>query len=151
MPGGNRKRILLIDDHTLLREGLERLLSAGDEFVICEEAGNAAEGIEMVREIHPDGVILDVELPGGTDGIQLAGQLWGEFPEMVVLILSAHEEPEYARRAAAAGAMGYIMKSEAADTLRVALRNAFRGQRTFPNDPASPGRPGASRRRHRRG
>jgi DNA-binding NarL/FixJ family response regulator len=130
----SRKRIVLIDDHTLLREGLERLLSAGDEFVICEEAGSAAEGIELVREIRPDGVILDVELPGGSNGIELAKQLWGEFPEMVVLILSAHEEPEYAERAAEAGAMGYILKSEAAENLRTALRNAFRGRRTFPGN-----------------
>ena len=132
-----RKRIVLIDDHTLLREGVQRLLTAGDEFVICEEAGSAAEGIERVREIRPDGVVLDVELPGGTDGIELAKQFWGEFPELVVVILSAHDEPDYAQRAAEAGAMGYILKSDAAETLRTALRDAFRGRRTFPGSPAA--------------
>jgi DNA-binding NarL/FixJ family response regulator len=131
MWGDKRKRIVLIDDHMLVREGLERLLNAGDEFVICEEAGNAAEGIEMVRAIRPDAVILDIGLPGGTDGIEVAEKLWSEFPEIVVLILSAHEEPEYAQRAAQAGAMGYVLKSEAAETLRAALRNAFKGIRTF--------------------
>jgi DNA-binding NarL/FixJ family response regulator len=132
-----RKRIVLVDDHALLREGLERLLTAGDEFVICDEAGNAAEGIELVREIRPDAVILDVELPGGTDGIELAKKFWDEFPELIVLILSAHDEPEYARRAADAGAMGYVLKSQAAETLRTALRDAFRGRRTFPDNLAS--------------
>ena len=98
----DRKRIVVIDDHLLMRQGLERLLNLGDEFVVCEEAGDAMEGMEMVRELRPDAVILDVSLPGGTDGIELAESLRDEFPEMVVLILSAHEEPEYARRAARA-------------------------------------------------
>ena len=131
MFGDNRKRIILIDDHSLVRQGLERLLNAGDEFVVCEEAGDAAEGMEMVRELRPDAVIVDVGLPGGEDGIALTEKLVAEFPAIVVLILSAHDEPEYAQRAAAAGAMGYVLKNDAVDTLRMALRNAFKGKRTF--------------------
>jgi len=131
MLGDNRKRIVLIDDHLLVRQGLERLLNAGDEFVVCEEAGNAAEGIQMVREMRPDAVIVDVGLPGGPDGIELTEKLLSEFHGLVVLILSAHEEPEYVRRAADAGAMGYLLKSEAVETLCIALRNAFKGKRTF--------------------
>jgi two-component system invasion response regulator UvrY len=126
----NRKRIILIDDHLLLRQGLERMLNAGEEFVVCEEAGNAAEGLEMVRDLRPDGVIIDVGLPGA-DGIELTRDLLGEFPSLVVLILSAHEEPEYVARAREAGAMGYILKSEAIESLHLALRNAFNGKRTF--------------------
>ena len=126
----NRKRIILIDDHLLLRQGLERLLNSGDEFVVCEETGNAAQGIEMVRDLRPDGVIIDVGLPGA-DGIELTGDLLTEFPDLVVLILSAHEEPEYIARAREAGAMGYILKSVAIETLHLALRNAFNGKRTF--------------------
>jgi DNA-binding NarL/FixJ family response regulator len=125
-----RKRIVLIDDHLLVRQGLERLLNAGDEFVVCEEAGDAAEGMEMVREMHPDAVIVDVGLPG-PDGIQLTKQLLNEFPNLVVLILSMHEEPEYAIRAMHAGAMGYVLKNEAIDSLRSALRKAFNGGRSF--------------------
>jgi DNA-binding NarL/FixJ family response regulator len=129
-----RKRIVLVDDHALVREGLERLLNIGDEFVVCEEAGDAAEGIEMVREMRPDAVIVDVGLPGGPDGIELTEKLRSEFPALVVLILSAHEEPEYARRAAQAGAIGYVLKNEAVETLRTALRNAFKGKRTFSDE-----------------
>jgi DNA-binding NarL/FixJ family response regulator len=128
--GDNRRRIILIDDHLLLREGLERLLNVGDEFVVCEAAGDAIEGMEMVRELRPDAVIVDVGLPG-EDGIELTERLKMEFPTLVVLILSAHDEPEYAQRAARAGAMGYILKSEAIDTLKIALRNAFAGKLTF--------------------
>ena len=127
----HRKRIVLIEDHALVRQGLERLLNFGDEFVVCEEAANAAEGIEVIREMRPDAVIVDVGLPGDTDGIELTEQIRGEFPNIIVIILSAHDEAEYAQRAAKAGAMGYILKSEDVENLRVALRNAFAGKQTF--------------------
>ena len=130
MIGDHRKRIILIDDHLVVRQGLERLLNAGGEFVVCEEAGDAAEGMEMVRELRPDAVIVDVGLPG-PDGIELTKQLRNEFPHLVVLILSAHDEPEYAVRAMLAGAMGYVVKNEGIDALRTALRNALIGKRTF--------------------
>ena len=130
MLGNLRKRIVLIDDHLVMRQGLERLLNAGREFVVCEEASNAAEGMEMVREMRPDAVIVDVGLPG-PDGIELTKQLRNEFPHLVVLILSAHEEPEYAVRAMLAGAMGYVVKNEGIEALRTALRNALIGKRTF--------------------
>lgn len=124
----------MVDDHAMLRQGLEHLLNLDDEFVVCEEASDAAEGIERVREVRPDAVIVDVGLPGGADGIELTKKLREEFPEVVVLILSAHDEPEYARRAAEAGAMGYILKTQALDNLRLALRRAFAGRRTFNED-----------------
>ena len=128
-----RKRIVLIEDHLVLRQGVERLLNAGDEFVVCEEASDAAEGIKMVREMRPDAVIVDVGLPG-PDGIELTRQLLSEFPNLIVVILSMHDEPEYAARAKAAGAMAYVVKSETIDALRIALRNAFEGKRTFGDD-----------------
>jgi len=134
MLGDRRKRILLVDDHALVRQGLERLLNVGDEFVVCDEAGTAAEGIELVRELRPDAVIVDVGLPGGTNGIELTKKLRNEFPAMVVLILSAHDEPKYVRGAANAGAMGYILKNQAVESLRIALRRAFAGRRTFNQD-----------------
>ena len=122
---------MLVDDHLLLRQGLERLINATDEFVVCEEAGDAAQGMEIVRELRPDGVIVDVTLPG-RDGIELTEQLLREFPDLVVLILSMHTEPEYAIRALRAGAMAYVLKDEAIDALQIALRKAFSGKRTFP-------------------
>ena len=127
----DRKRIVLIDDHLLLREGVERLLNLGDEFVVCEDAGTAAEGIEMVREMRPDAVVVDVGLPGGTDGFAVTRQLLGEFPHLVIIVLSAHDEPEFAAHALAAGAMAYVRKGAGADELRSALRDAFKGKRRF--------------------
>jgi DNA-binding NarL/FixJ family response regulator len=134
MLGDRRKRILLVDDHALVRQGLERLLNLGDEFVVCEEAGTASEGMELVRELRPDAVIVDIGLPGGTNGIELTKELRDEFPAVVVLILSARDEPAYVRGAANAGAMGYVLKSEAVESLRIALRRAFAGKRTFDSD-----------------
>jgi DNA-binding NarL/FixJ family response regulator len=127
----HRKRIVLIDDHLLLRQGLERLLNASDEFVVIEEAADAKAGMEMVREMRPDAVIVDVGLPGGPDGIDLTQQLLREFPNLIVIILSAHDEPEYAERALAAGALGYVLKNEAVETLRSTLREAFAGKGAF--------------------
>ena len=89
MFGDKRKRILLVDDHALVRQGLERLLNLGDEFVVCEEAGTAAEGIELVRELRPDAVIVDVGLPGKIDGIELTRQLRDEFPKWSSLFCPA--------------------------------------------------------------
>jgi DNA-binding NarL/FixJ family response regulator len=70
-------------------------------------------------------------LPGGTNGIELTKQLQDEFPNIVVLILSAHDEAKYIRSAEKAGAMGYVLKDDAIDSLRIALRRAFSGRRTF--------------------
>jgi len=134
MLGDNRKRIVLIDDHLIVRQGLERLLNAGDEFVVCEETGDAVTGMDLVRELRPDGVIVDVGLPDGMDGIELTRKLREEFPSLTVLILSAHDEPEYIRRAAEAGAMAYVLKNTSIESLRLALRRAFNGRRTFSTD-----------------
>jgi DNA-binding NarL/FixJ family response regulator len=133
MLGDDRKRIILIDDHAVLRQGLERFLNAGDEFVICEESGTGAEGLELVRELRPDGAIVDVSLPDA-DGIELTRQLLAEFPNLTVIILSGHEGADYQARAIAAGAMGYVTKNEAIEELIGALRNAFNGKRHFTVD-----------------
>jgi len=130
MLGDQRKRIVLIDDHEVVRQGLEQLLNLGDEFVVCEEAGNAEQGIEMVREMQPDAVVVDIELPGA-DGIELTKQLLREFPHLIVIALSGHEEPELAIRAMNAGALAYVVKSEGIDALLKTLRNAFNRKRSF--------------------
>ena len=125
-----RKRLVLIDDHLVLRQGLERLLNLGQEFVVCEEAGDGALGVALVREMQPDAVVVDVQLPD-TDGIELTKHLLEEFPHLVIIVLSAYEEPEIALRAMHAGAMGYVLKSEGIESLTAALRDAFNRKRSF--------------------
>ena len=124
------KRIVVIDDHVLLREGLERVLNATGDFVVCEQAGTGAEAKEVVREMRPDAVIVDVCLPD-IDGIDLTRELLAEFPDLIVLVLSMHEEPEYAVRAMHAGARGYLLKNEAIENLHTGLRDAFNGRKIF--------------------
>jgi len=125
-----RKRIVLIDDHLVVRQGLERLLNGGEEFVVCEEAGDAASGMALVREMQPDAVVVDVQLPD-TDGIELTKCLLDEFPHLVVIILSAYEEPEMALRAMHAGAMAYVLKNEGIESVTAALRDGFNRKRSF--------------------
>ena len=124
----NKKRVLLVDDHPVLRKGLVRLIDAKDGFVVCGEASNAAEAMTLIRELHPDLAIVDIGLPG-TSGIELTKSIRTEFPKLPVLILSMHEEALYATRALRAGAMGYIVKQDAIDNIAAALREALDGRR----------------------
>ena len=124
----NAKRVLLVDDHPVLRKGLVRLIDSKDEFSVCGEASTATEGMMMIREINPDLVIVDIGLPG-TSGIELTKTIRAEFPKLPVLVLSMHEEALYATRALRAGAMGYIVKQDAIDNIAVALQEALAGRR----------------------
>src|SRR5204862_6242973 len=124
----NKKRILLVDDHPVLRKGLARLIDSKEEFVVCGEASTAVEAIALIRELEPDLVMVDIGLPG-TSGIELTKTIHAEFPKLPVLILSMHEEALYATRALRAGATGYIVKQDAIDNIAAALREALNGRR----------------------
>src|SRR3989440_13068886 len=124
----NKKRILLVDDHPVLRKGLVRLIDSKEEFVVCGEASTAVDAMALIRELEPDLVIVDIGLPG-TSGIELTKTIRAEFPQLPVLILSMHEEALYATRALRAGATGYIVKQDAIDNIATALREALSGRR----------------------
>ena len=123
----NKKRILLVDDHPVLRKGLVRLIDSKDEFVVCGEASTAADAMALIRELEPHLAIVDIGLPG-TSGIELTKTIRAEFQKLPVLILSMHEEAFYATRALRAGAMGYIVKQDAIDNIAEALREALNGR-----------------------
>src|SRR5881227_2898772 len=122
------KRILLVDDHPVLRKGLARLIDSKEEFVVCGEASNAVDAMALIRELEPHLVIVDIGLPG-TSGIELTKTIHAELPKLPVLILSMHEEALYATRALRSGAMGYIVKQDAIDNIATALREALKGGR----------------------
>jgi DNA-binding NarL/FixJ family response regulator len=124
----NKKRVLLVDDHPVLRKGLVRLIDSKNEFVVCGEASTAVEAMALIRQLKPDLVIADIGLPG-TSGIELTKTIRAEFHHLPVLILSMHEEALYATRALRAGAMGYIVKQDAIDNIAAALRDALNGRR----------------------
>ena len=124
----DKKRVLLVDDHPVLRKGLVRLIDSKEEFVVCGEASTAADAMTLIRELDPALVIVDIGLPG-TSGIELTKTIRTEYPQLPVLILSMHEEALYATRALRAGAMGYIVKQDAIDNIASALREALNGRR----------------------
>jgi DNA-binding NarL/FixJ family response regulator len=124
----NKKRVLLVDDHPVLRKGLVRLIDSKGQFVVCGEASTAADAMALIRELEPDLVIADIGLPG-MSGIELTKTIRAEFHQLPVLILSMHEEALYATRALRAGAMGYIVKQDAIDNIAAAIREALNGRR----------------------
>jgi DNA-binding NarL/FixJ family response regulator len=121
-------RVLIVDDHAVVRAGLRLLLDAEDDIETVGEAGDAREAIFEARSTKPDVVLMDVVL-GGKSGIEVTSELLHEDPEARILVLSMQDDPRYVREAFAAGAHGYVLK-EAADTeLVTAVREVARGGR----------------------
>src|SRR2546428_7389161 len=121
------KRIVIVDDHPLFRKGLEQLIHSDGDFMVCGEAGDAAEAMEVIRKLHPDLAIVDLSLPGA-NGIELIKNIRAEFPRLSILVLSMHDESLYAVRALRAGADGYVMKHEAMANVIHAIREVFDGR-----------------------
>jgi DNA-binding NarL/FixJ family response regulator len=119
-------RIVLADDHTIVREGLKQLLAAGGGFEIVGEAENGHEALQRVRELEFDVLLLDMSMPGKS-GIELIKQIHAEKPKLRVLVLSMHEEHQYAVRAIRAGASGYLTKEGASSQLVTAIRKVAAG------------------------
>ena len=122
-----KARILLVDDHPMLRSGLSRLLDQQPDMLCCGEAGSVAEGQAAVARLKPDLVILDLMLKGG-DGLELAKVLKSKFPALRILILSQFDGSLYIERALRAGALGYVVKDQAAEELLTAIRAVLAGE-----------------------
>lgn len=118
-------RIMLVDDHPIVRYGFARLLSAEPDLVVCAEAVDARAAIDELAS-HPDVVVVDISL-GSTSGIDLIRELKARQPELRVLVVSMHDELLYAERALRAGASGYVMKHEATNQIVRAIRAVASG------------------------
>lgn len=119
-------RIVIADDHTIVREGLKQMLSASVDFSVVGEACNGQEVITRARELEFDVLLLDMSMPGRS-GIELIRQVKSEKPRIRVLVLSMHEEEQYAVRSIRAGASGYLTKETASDQLVSAIRKVAAG------------------------
>jgi DNA-binding NarL/FixJ family response regulator len=119
-------RIVLADDHTIVREGLKQLLAAAAGLEIVGEASDGHEVMKVVRELDFDLLLLDMSMPGKS-GIELIKQVRTEKPKLRILILSMHEERQYAIRAIRAGASGYLTKESASRQLVEAIRKVATG------------------------
>jgi DNA-binding NarL/FixJ family response regulator len=120
-------RIIIVDDHPLVREGLIGLLAAQSDFVVCGEAAGVAEARQVVGETKPDVAIIDLTLSDGS-GIELIKELRANFSDVKLLVLSMHDESLYAERALRAGALGYVSKHEASRTIVQAVRTILTGK-----------------------
>jgi DNA-binding NarL/FixJ family response regulator len=119
-------RILLADDHGLVRAGLRRILDAEPDLEVVAEAANGAEAVELTRALKPDLAVLDVSMPRMT-GLQAAREISRRQPEVRTLMLSMHDNEQYFFSALQAGACGYVLKSAADEDLVSACRAALRG------------------------
>jgi DNA-binding NarL/FixJ family response regulator len=119
-------RILLVDDHPLLRDGLSRLISGESGMMVCGAAGSAQEALSMVETEKPNLVITDLKLPG-RNGLELIKDLGATHPEIPTIVLSMHDELFYAERVLRAGGRGYVMKDAAPDYLLKAIRTVLDG------------------------
>jgi DNA-binding NarL/FixJ family response regulator len=123
---GQRRRILIIDDHPLVRRGLAALINAEPDLIVCAEAANEQDGLVAIAVARPDLVISDLSL-GLNDGLELVRAARARHSGLRVLVLSMHDSPLYVRRAFAAGADGYVTKHQITKTLLPAIRDVLRG------------------------
>ena len=119
-------RVVVADDHTIVREGLRQLLESPGDIVVTAEAVNGFEVIERVRGLDFDILLLDLSMPGKS-GMELIRQVKSEKPKLKILVLSMHEENQYAVRAIKAGASGYLTKDSASSLLVSAIRKLAAG------------------------
>ena len=121
-----KTRVLLIDDHPILRQGLANVLNQQAHLTVCGEATEPNEALALAERLQPDLALVDLSLRGG-DGIELLKDLRVRQPRMLTLVLSMHDEALYAERALRAGARGYVMKQEKLDRLLLAISRVLSG------------------------
>lgn len=121
------RRIVLVDDHPVTREGVRVLIDQEPDLHVCGQTDSAPAALQLIQKLEPDLAIVDITLKT-TSGIELMKNLKALLPDLPVLVMSMHEESLYAERALRAGAKGYIMKHEASDRILVAIRSVIAGE-----------------------
>jgi|SRR6266850_4819378 len=121
-----KARVLVVEDHPFLRQGIVRLINLQCDLVCCGEAGSLAAAVDAVIKEKPDLLLMDIHLPDG-DGFQLIDFLRPQFPDLMILVLSQSGEVSFARRALSIGANGYVIKQNASEMLN-AIRELLRGK-----------------------
>jgi DNA-binding NarL/FixJ family response regulator len=122
-----RTRVLLVDDHPVMRQGMAAIINEEPDLVVCGQADGVRTAIAAAAECRPDVALVDLSVEDG-DGLELIRDLRSRFPDVRTLVLSMYDEQIYAERALRAGARGYVMKAEAATTVMAGIRTVLRGE-----------------------
>jgi DNA-binding NarL/FixJ family response regulator len=117
-------RVLVVDDHVVIRRGIQDIVRAWPGWEICGEAGSGEEAVRLTAELKPDMVLMDISMPG-MGGLEATRIICTRSPEIKVLLLTLHDSPEWVRTALRAGARGYLLKSDAEDELMRAVNLVF--------------------------
>ncbi|MHA3770603.1 response regulator [Verrucomicrobiota bacterium sgz303538] len=126
-PDKNRRRIFLVEDHPMMRDGLRRLIDGEPGLSCCGDAGSAETTLDAVARSKPDLLITDITLPGRS-GLDLIKDIRAAFPEVQILVFSMHDEMFYAERALKAGARGYLMKEAGSEKMLEAIQRILAGE-----------------------
>lgn len=124
----NNIRLMVVDDHVIMREGLKQIFSLDERLVVVSEAGNGIQVMENLRSEQVDLLLLDMSMPG-LCGEDLITRIHLQYPKLPILILTMYSEPQIARRVLKCGALGYITKDNDPETLLAAIHRVARGQR----------------------
>ncbi len=127
MPTKKKKRVFIVDDHPMMRQGLAQLIGDEVDLEICGEAGDAGAALDAVGKLKPDLVLADITLPD-KNGIELIKDLQAVQPGLAIIVISMHDESLYAERVLRAGARGYIMKQEGGKKMMQAIREVLNGR-----------------------
>lgn len=125
--GKDKTKVLIVDDHPIIRQGLSELINHEPDLIVCGHAEDAPEALVKIKESEPDMVIVDISLKE-TSGMDLTKDIKAQYPNLPVLALSMHDEALYAERMLRAGAKGYVMKAEATENVVTAIRKILSGQ-----------------------
>jgi DNA-binding NarL/FixJ family response regulator len=128
-------KVLLADDHSIVRAGLRRIIEDSGEMEIIAEAADGREALRKAHEHLPDVAVIDISMPG-CDGLEVISLLRNDYPKLPILVLTMHEEGQYVVRAIEAGAMGYITKQSAPEQLVKAIRKVYGGHRYLTDEAA---------------
>jgi two-component system invasion response regulator UvrY len=128
-------KVILADDHSIVRAGLCRLVEESGDMTVVAEAADGMEAIRLIRELHPDVAVIDLSMPH-IDGLEVITRIHPEFPGMPIIVLTMHAENQYVVRAIEAGAQGYITKQSAPEQLVDAIRKVHAGARYLTADAA---------------
>ncbi|MCK5674849.1 MAG: response regulator transcription factor [Spirochaetales bacterium] len=121
-----KKKIVVVEDHPIVRRGIVQLINFEDDICSVGEADSTSEALEVINKQKPDLVLVDLSLKGGS-GLELIKDLKKLYPELLIIVVSLHDENVYAERVIRAGAKGYIMKSEATESILTAIRQVLKG------------------------